>query len=69
MTRGAPAPWELDPHGYRRDGNGLSEALRLARSAERRAPTAADAPRSSTLPMTKAAREAIRLGRESKGQA
>lgn len=64
MSRGAPPPWMLDPHGRRRDGNGLSEAIRLIETADRRAPTEADAPRASTLPMTKAAREAIRISRE-----
>jgi hypothetical protein len=62
-VRGAPEPWALDPHGLRRDGNGLSEAIRLARTAARRAPVEADAPRCSTLPMTPAARAALQLSR------
>jgi hypothetical protein len=61
--RGAPEPWALDPHAYRRDGNSLSEAIRAAREAERRAPTDADAPGCSTFPMTRAARAALTLSR------
>lgn len=68
MSRGAPPPWMLDPQGYRRDGNGLSEAIRLARHAERRAPTDADRPPVSTLPMTRAARAAVRAYREQQGR-
>ena len=45
------------------DASGLRSALRGLARAERRAPTEADAPKLSTLPMTPAARAALELGR------
>jgi hypothetical protein len=50
----------------RRDGcPGLTEAVRALRRAERRAPIDADRP-TSVFPMTPAAREALRLDRETR---
>lgn len=42
----------------------LEEALRLIHRAKRREPTETDAPPVSTLPMTKAARTALRMSHE-----
>lgn len=57
---------EYDIAGPQESGGqtqGMSEALRLLHTARRGKPTPQDAPALSTLPMTAAARVAVRLNR------
>jgi hypothetical protein len=57
-VRGEPDP--------RPERMGMAQALRMARDLVARRPTEADAPPVSTFPLTKAAREALRLAREAR---
>jgi len=57
-------PWRPDgPLNGPAKSAGLEDALRRWHLAERRRPTDADRPPVSVLPMTAAAREALRLNR------
>ncbi len=57
--------WNGDPlPDPKREHPGMAEALRMARELPARTPTEADAPPASAFPMTRGAREALRLTQE-----